>query len=99
MVKYRRRLLVYVAMILLIGGFLAFSCFSTWKQIYANKKTKEELSEKYSNLLESEENLEGQVVKLQDTEYVLKYAREKYYFVKPGEYIIELNEDDEKEDN
>ena len=51
MVKYRRRLLVYVAMILLIGSFLAFSCFSTWKQIYANKKTKQELSEKY--MLES----------------------------------------------
>ena len=50
MVKYRRRLLVYVAMILLIGSFLAFSCFSTWKQIYANKKTKQELSEKYNNL-------------------------------------------------
>ncbi len=99
MVKYRRRLLVYVALIILIGGFLAFSCFSTWKQIYANKKTKNELTEKYSNLLKSEENLEGQVVKLQDTEYVLKYAREKYYFVKPGEYIIDLNEDNDEEDN
>ena len=99
MVKYRRRLLVYIALIMLIGGFLAFSCFSTWKQIYANKKTKQELTEKYSNLLKSEENLEGQVVKLQDTEYVLKYASEKYYFVKPGEYIIDLNEGNDEEDN
>lgn len=99
MIKYRRRLLAYAALIIIIGGFLTFSCFSTWKQIYANKKTKKELTEKYSNLLESEEDLEGQVVKLQDTEYVLKYAREKYYFVKPGEYIIDLNEDNKEEDN
>jgi cell division protein FtsB len=97
MVKYRRRIFVYIIVILSLGGFLTFSCLGTWKQIYDNKKTKEELSDKYNKLLESEETLEGQVVKLQDTDYVLKYAREKYFFVKPGEYIIdtEFSDDDE----
>lgn len=91
MVKYRRRVLVYLSLIVLIGLFLTFSCIGTWKQIVQNKKAKEELTIKYENLLKSEETLEGQVVKLQDPEYVLKYAREKYYFSKPGEIIIDIS--------
>ena len=41
-------------------------------------------------MLESEESLEGEVVKLQDPEYVAKYAREKYLFTKDGELIIDM---------
>lgn len=99
MAKYRRRVLVYVTLIVLIGGFLAFSCVGTWKQIAQNKKSKEELTIKYNNLLKSEETLEGQVVKLQDPEYVLKYAREKYYFSKPGEIIINISYNKNNKDN
>lgn len=91
MVKYHRRVLVYFSLIVLIGVFLTFSCIGTWKQIAHNKKAKKELTIKYDNLLKSEETLEGQVVKLQDPEYVLKYAREKYYFSKPGEIIIDIS--------
>lgn len=99
MKKYRVRVIVYLSLIALIGVFLGFSCISTWKQIVNNKKSKQELTIKYDNLLKSEESLEGQVVKLQDPEYVLKYAREKYYFSKPGEIIIDLshNKDEENE--
>lgn len=97
---YRLRILVYLSIIALIGAFLGFSCISTWKQIVNNKKTKQELTIKYDNLLKSEETLEGQVVKLQDPEYVLKYAREKYYFSKPGEIIIDMshNKDNQNEE-
>lgn len=102
MTKYNIRVLVYLSLIVLIGVFLTFSCVGTWKQIIKNRKMKEELTIKYDNLLKSEETLEGQVVKLQDPEYVLKYAREKYYFSKPGEIIIDIshnknNKNDEDE--
>lgn len=91
MKKYRMRLLIYSLILFGIIGLLSFSCFNTWKQIYNNKRTTEELEKKYSDLLESEETLEGEVVKLQDPEYVAKYAREKYLFTKEGELIIDLS--------
>lgn len=95
MKKYRLRLLIYLGLLVSIGAILSLSCFSTWKQIVANRKTKEELKNKYSELLESEESLEGQVVKLQDPEYVAKYAREKYLFTKDGELIIDMGKSEE----
>lgn len=95
MKKYRLRLLLYLVLLVSIGAILSLSCFNTWKQIVKNRKTKEELTTKYNDLLESEESLEGQVVKLQDPEYVAKYAREKYLFTKDGELIIDMGKVEE----
>lgn len=95
MKKYRLRLLIYLGILISIGAVLSLSCFSTWKQIADNKRTKEELETKYNELLENEESLEGQVVKLQDPEYVAKYAREKYLFTKEGELIIDMGDEEE----
>lgn len=95
MKKYRLRLLIYLGILISIGAVLSLSCFSTWKQIANNKRTKEELEAKYNELLENEESLEGQVVKLQDPEYVAKYAREKYLFTKDGELIIDMGDEEE----
>lgn len=92
MKKYRLRLFVYFLIFMLILSILGFSCFNTWKKIYANKKMAQELTQKYNDLLDNEEKLEGQVVKLQDPEYVAKYAREKYLFTRDGEYIIDLDD-------
>ena len=49
-----------------------------------------ELEEKYAELLEDKEILEDDFVKLQDPEYVAKYAREKYLYSKDGELIIKI---------
>ena len=91
MKKYRLRLLMYLCMLISIAAFLSLSCFNTWQQIANNRKIKEELTDKYNELLENEESLEGEVVKLQDPEYVAKYAREKYLFTKDGELIIDMS--------
>lgn len=92
MKKYRMRLLIYALMLVGIIGLLSFSCVNTWKQIYNNIKTKEELEQKYSDLIDNEETLSGEVVKLQDPEYVAKYAREKYLYTKEGEFIIDMSD-------
>ncbi len=91
MKKYRLRLFIYLVMLISIASVLSLSCFGIWKQIINNRKTKEELLLKYDQLLEKEETLEGEVVKLQDPEYVAKYAREKYLFTKDGELIIDMS--------
>lgn len=97
MKKYRLRLFVYsIFLVVMISG-LVLTCYSTWQKIYENKKLKEELEIKYNTLIESEEELEGEVVKLQDPEYAAKYAREKFLYSKDGELIIDLTDDKEDE--
>ena len=65
-----------------------YICFISWfddlilflihgKKIYNNKGKKERLESVYTSLLNDEANLEDDVKKLQDPEYVAKYAREK----------------------
>ena len=71
---------------------LHLSCFNTWQKIYNNKKEKERLESVYTSLLNDEANLEDDVKKLQDPEYVAKYAREKYLYTKEGEYVIDLSD-------
>lgn len=89
--RFRFRILIYFGLFVSIAAVLSLSCFGPLRQIINNKKEKEELTRKYNDLLENEENLEGEVVKLQDPEYVAKYAREKYLFTKEGELIIDMS--------
>ena len=59
-----------------------------------NKKEKKDLETKYSKLLSDKEVLETDVKKLQDPDYVAKYAREKYLYSKDGELIIKIVDND-----
>lgn len=90
MKKYRLRFAIYILLIFGIVGMLGFSCFNIWTQIYENDKKVNELQEKYDKLVDEEYTLSGQVNKLQDPEYVAKYAREKYLYTSKGELIIDI---------
>lgn len=59
------------------------------------KNQEQELKEKLVALELEEENLNGEIIKLKDPDYIAKYAREKYYYTKDGEYVIKM---EEKED-
>lgn len=92
MSKYKMRLVVYSISFILLVTLMTLSCFNTWQKIYNNKREKERLDSVYSSLLKDEANLEDDVKKLQDPEYVAKYAREKYLYTKEGEYVIDLSD-------
>lgn len=92
--KDKRRLTIWLLLILVVTSYLGVFAFKYWSQILDNYKAKSELETKYNAMLEAEEELSGEVVKLQDPEYVAKFAREKYMYSKPGELIIRLPEQD-----
>lgn len=79
---------------------LISTVFSDVRQIISNKSMTEELSVKYEKLLEEEASLNSEVIKLQDPDYVARYAREKYLYTKDGEKILTIIEKDKnkKED-
>lgn len=90
MKKYRLRLFIYALFVVGLAGLLSYTCMNSWKNIMNNKKLKIELQNEYSALLDNQDTLESEVNKLQDPEYVAKYAREKYMYSKDGELIIDM---------
>ncbi len=95
--KAKRRITILT--ILLIGLIvgLGASFFSNFATIIQNKKEVAKLSAQYNELLEKETSLKSEVVKLQDPDYVARYAREKYLYSKNGEIIIRIPDKDSKE--
>lgn len=49
-----------------------------------------ELEKKLADLQEEEKELNSEIVKLQDTDYLARYAREKYFYSKDNEIIIRI---------
>ena len=63
-------------------------------EIIGKYKEKDILNEELNSLKEKETELSTDVLKLQDSEYIARYLREKYYYSKEGEYILRLPKDD-----
>ena len=53
-----------------------------------NKQETTILQNSYEELLDTEEALKAEVQKLQDPDYVERYAKEKFLYTKDGEIII-----------
>lgn len=87
-------LLVSVVLFLVI---LVSTVFNDVMQIYNNKKETESLGTRYKELLEEEASLNSEVIKLQDPEYVARYAREKYLYTLDGEKILTIIDSNQKE--
>ncbi len=90
----RRFCFLFVVFVILVG-FMAYNSINYWKQIFANKKSAKELENRYQELISEKEKLESDVIKLQDPDYVAKYARERYLYSKDGELIIKIIDENE----
>ena len=82
-------LLFIVVMFLVI---LVSTVFGDLQQIVYNKEQTKVLNSKYTGLLEEEASLNSEVNKLQDADYIERYAREKYMYTLDGEKIPETPE-------
>jgi cell division protein DivIC len=86
----KRKMLLLTILLLVIIVLVISSVFKDWVQIFDNRHQEVELTTKYSNLLDEETQLKSDVNKLQDPDYVARYAREKYLYTKDGELIIRI---------
>ena len=75
---------IIITMTLSIGGY--------WVEIFDKYKEKKELEEKLADLQAKEKELKLDADKLQDPDYIARYAREKYSYSKDGEFIIKIPE-------
>lgn len=90
--KYRRRLLFFGTISLIVIGYFIISFGSYLANIKRLTKENENLQQELINMKENEENLKVEIQKLKDPEYVARYARENYLYSKDGEYIINIKD-------
>ena len=91
--KARRMVTFGVASFLLII-LISITLFSVFTEILDKYKEKNELENQLIALEEKEKELENEIKKLEDPEYLARYAREKYFYSKDGELIIRIPEDE-----
>ena len=99
MAKYKKKLKPKKrAVFLALGSFVViiavtFSIGKYWVEIFEKYQEKQELEMELTALKEKEEELQVDANKLQNPDYVARYAREKYLYSKEGEYIIQIPEE------
>ena len=86
--KEKKRLFLISMTIISLLGFLIVSVYSDWKQILHNRKTEIELSKKYERLLDDELKLSAEITKLQNDDYLARYAKEKFMLSSDEDIII-----------
>lgn len=86
------RFLVFGVACLAVCITITLTISKLWSEIYLKYNEKKELEEKIVSLKEEEKDLEINVEKMKDPEYVARYLREKYFYSKDGEYIIRIPE-------
>ena len=91
----KRRLFLWFVIFVLLISYMSLTSFRYWKDIIKNKSETKVLNDEYNKLVADKKNLERDVVKLQDKDYVAKYAREKYLYSKDGELIIKIVDENE----
>ena len=72
---------------------VTFSIGKYWVEILEKYQEKQRLEAELTALKEKEEELQVDANKLQNPDYVARYAREKYLYSKEGEYILQIPEE------
>lgn len=90
--RNRRMLLLGIGSIAIIIT-MTFTIGKYWVEIVDKYHEKKELEEKLAELQAEEKQLQLDADKLQDPDYVARYAREKYLYSKDGEFIIKIPEE------
>lgn len=86
----RRRMFVFGTISLVSIIYLGYTLYNYTTKIANLQNEHKYLTRKIEELKVNENNLENEIIKLKDPEYIAKYARENYQYSKDGEYIIQL---------
>lgn len=88
--KCATRIMVFGICSIALSIFILVSIFSVVVDVLNKYKEADMLEEKLADLVEEEDSLNQEIIKLQDPEYLARYAREKYFYSKENELIIRI---------
>ncbi|MBR6690819.1 MAG: septum formation initiator family protein [Bacilli bacterium] len=95
----KRRLTIFGTISLIAIVYFGFSLLYNIYTIYDLTSEKKNLENLYVELQEEAESLKIDIEKLNDQDYLANYAREHYLYSKDGEYIIQIDDIEEIEDD
>lgn len=95
--KAKRRLIVFGPLAVFIIVYCIFTVITTGIDLYSLTHEKKELTNKLTTLKTDASDLKTEITKLQDKDYVARFARENYLYTKNGEYVIKTEEKEKKE--
>ena len=90
-VRTRFFLLGFTSIFIIVA--VTFTIGKYWIEIFDKYQEKKLLEEELLALKEKEEELKVDANKLQNPDYVARYAREKYLYSKEGEFILQIPEE------
>ena len=91
--KARRRMIVLGLSSIIVIFAMTFTIGKYWIEIYEKYQEKKELDKELTKLKKKEESLKVDAKKLQNPDYIARYAREKYQYSKDGEFILQIPEE------
>ncbi len=92
----KRRLTIITPIVFLAIGYCAFTLVTTMVSIYNLNREEASLKKELTELKAKSKDLKTEIDKLQDKDYVARYARENYLYTKDGEYVIKALDAKEK---
>ena len=93
MAKKKRRMgNIYGIVFIVISAFLIYTLIAKVQHIQAEQSTYQKLVVQKKELKKEKEKLAKEVDSLNDSDYVVRYARSHYIFSKNGEEVIILPE-------
>lgn len=92
-VKRRRRVLFLGLGSIIVIVVMSFTVGKYWIEIFDKYREKKNLEKEYIYLKEKEEELKVDANKLQNPDYIARYAREKYLYSKDGELVLKIPEE------
>ena len=93
--KKAKRLATFGIVSIFLIVIISVTLLGVFSEIINKYQERDDLLTKLTLLEEKEKELKNNVEKLQDPEYLARYAREKYFYSKDGELIIRIPESDE----
>ena len=86
--KYKIRIFLALLVFGMVTAGLGYNLFISIVKMSNEKK---ELKNQIAVLAKEKENLELDIQRLNDPDYIAKYVREKYFYSKEGELILRMD--------
>lgn len=96
-IQARRRLFFLRPICLFLLFFVAITFISNTIRLYQLNNEKKQKEDEYIIQQEKSEYLKNEIIKLNDPEYLARFARENYSYSKDGELIIKIDTKQEEE--
>ena len=92
-IQSRRRLFFLRPICLFFISFLIVTFITNSYNLYQLNNEASKKNNELNDLQEKTEYLKNEIIKLNNPDYIAKYARENYSYSKDGEVVIQIHED------